>query len=1293
MNGLCWAVACLWFFSCSLAATSEVVSTTTTTGSDSAVLGSENSGYVSPWAIAPVDDAGTVVFLSEAPEFSVLETNSGGIDWDLFSRTLAGDVTTVSVAETMLDDTDPTGQATALAFAGDDVLEVREEGVDPSNMDNEQLLWRSLSSPGTFTRLAEGSETFDHVRLGDDGGLAVFAASDNSDVDGDSDELDDIYLQRLTPTILTRVSVRATDGDGNGTTGTCAWPDVDASGSNVVFQSKDSRFVDDDTNVEVDVFLWQNGTLSRVNSRYTDTGEGFGSQTLYPCKQPVISGDASKVAYVSADPAIVAGDEMAYQDVFVYDVALGETVCVSRRTDGELAQGDCEQPDIDRSGRFVVFASNASNFPGHYDSNGDDDSAQIYLYDLISGTLECLSLADDGTGASSDCYSPTISPSGRYVTFSTAAPNLVGESDAALQVICVDRGEYYANVPPVAENVQASCRVDVDGSSDGVEFALSGSDADGDALTYRLVSWPEEGTLTDADGASAPAVDETFAADRLPLTYVPDDSASESQVVTFSYVVNDGKADSEEAEVRIAVVGYLGYLQIASLGNEGQQGDDEAAPCNSGEGVSMSDDGQWVAFTSEATDLSADSPDENTGITSWNAFYVRNTVSEQTYALDFIGATASGYAVPQVAADGSAVVYSDGEALYWLALGDDGPELVMSREVADVEQFSLSSDAGMVLFRCKDESELQQIYLWTPFDDNKVSRVSEDENGSAASESCSNPVISADGKRVAFRSKGDFSGSAASDYYAVWLKDLTSGTVEQVADTEGSMLAPDLSQTGRYLSYYRTVNDASTSVILDLYAEEGSRTVATIKGAKALAISADGRYAFLTSAKTDFTLDEAYDGLDLPEQPADVAQAWRYDLASNTVAPLSLTLTQAGYANSDVGVGAISASGRYALFATADSLTSDDTNNASDVFLMDLGEVENEPPVIADSAAEVDEDASVTVSLSATDAEANDLIFEIVSSPANGSLGDISTPTLGGGNPTVVYTPNTDWNGEDSFTYRCRDAEGYSNTGMVAITVNPVNDAPVWTSSDELVAEAYVGEENRLDLSQFVNDVDDGDTLTFTLVSGPDGAYVADDGHTLVLGSSTAAGDVTIVLTVSDGSEEVATELTVTVRYMRTLDLTPGWNLISFPYEPAAETCLDLLDAATGPVWFWQDGTYNAVTEDAESADYLSELTSGRGYWFFYLAEEAGELIVLEDPLAEAPGEQFGLTTDWQLLGPVGYGESVELTDSDGKHLSAGDAWEWDGERYLLPEDNILQAGRGYWLRYPQSVTVDLGLE
>src|SRR5438093_8238476 len=87
-------------------------------------------------------------------------------------------------------------------------------------------------------------------------------------------------------------------------------------------------------------------------------------------------------------------------------------------------------------------------------------------------------------------------------------------------------------------------------------------------------------------------------------------------------------------------------------------------------------------------------------------------------------------------------------------------------------------------------------------------------------------------------------------------------------------------------------------------------------------------------------------------------------------------------------------------------------------------------------------------------------------------------------NASFSYTPDANFNGSDSFTYKANDGTLDSNVATVSITVNAVNDAPV------AVGNSYsVNEDNTLSVSAsgvLSNDSDiDGDSLTAVLVSGP----------------------------------------------------------------------------------------------------------------------------------------------------------------------------------------------------------------
>ena len=94
----------------------------------------------------------------------------------------------------------------------------------------------------------------------------------------------------------------------------------------------------------------------------------------------------------------------------------------------------------------------------------------------------------------------------------------------------------------------------------------------------------------------------------------------------------------------------------------------------------------------------------------------------------------------------------------------------------------------------------------------------------------------------------------------------------------------------------------------------------------------------------------------------------------------------------------------------------------------------NAAPVARDQAATLNEDTPAPVVLTATDAENNPLIWTVQSAPAHG--------TLSGSAPNLTFTPAENYYGADSFSFRVSDGQESSNTATVSLAINPVNDAP-----------------------------------------------------------------------------------------------------------------------------------------------------------------------------------------------------------------------------------------------------------
>jgi VCBS repeat-containing protein len=102
----------------------------------------------------------------------------------------------------------------------------------------------------------------------------------------------------------------------------------------------------------------------------------------------------------------------------------------------------------------------------------------------------------------------------------------------------------------------------------------------------------------------------------------------------------------------------------------------------------------------------------------------------------------------------------------------------------------------------------------------------------------------------------------------------------------------------------------------------------------------------------------------------------------------------------------------------------------------------NTAPVANNDGYSTNEDTPLNVAAPGvlandTDGEGDPLTAILVSGPSNAQSFTLNA------DGSFSYTPNANFNGGDSFTYKANDGSLDSNTATVTITINPVNDAPI----------------------------------------------------------------------------------------------------------------------------------------------------------------------------------------------------------------------------------------------------------
>ena len=230
---------------------------------------------------------------------------------------------------------------------------------------------------------------------------------------GDTNKARDVFLRDVEANTTTRVSVTT---DGKQGSGESVRPAISADGRYLAFQS-DAALQADDTNEKTDVYLrdLENAETSRISIGPGGVEGNGGSFS------PSLSADGRLIAYWSNATGLVSGDTNKAGDVFLFDRTDGSTVRISVGPEDTQSDGMSSDPSTSPDGRYVAFWSAAANLVPD-DTNGKRD---IFLYDRDSATVTRVSVADDGTEADGDSFSPNIGAGGGLVAFDSAARTLV----------------------------------------------------------------------------------------------------------------------------------------------------------------------------------------------------------------------------------------------------------------------------------------------------------------------------------------------------------------------------------------------------------------------------------------------------------------------------------------------------------------------------------------------------------------------------------------------------------------------------------------------------------------------------------------------------------------------------------------------------------------------------------------------------------------------------------------------------------------------------------------------------
>lgn len=363
-------------------------------------------------------------------------------------------------------------------------------------------------------------------------------------------------------------------------------------GNIVAFDSNADNLVPLDTNHQVDVFVRNRAGHATTRVSLSSTGAQANGQS----SEPAVSGDGHLVAFTSSATNLVPHDTNNSGDIFVRDLRTKKTTRISVSSSGRQANEGSDLPTMSRDGRYVAFASGASNLV-----RGDTNAlVDVFVRDLKKGTTTRASVSSSGAEGDDLSLFPSISGNGRMVAWESRAQTFVprdgnGRSDVFVRDLMthVTRRVSVSSSGAEGNGDSFTPSLSFDGhivafQSGSTNFARPGPVAaqnifvrDTRAKTTRLVS---------ATPAGVPGDGESF--------FVDPSISGDGRFIVFSSFAKDLVAGDTNGAiddfVRDTVKRTTQRISVSSTGVQGDANSLDAA---------ISGDGRWAAFWSTAKTL------------------------------------------------------------------------------------------------------------------------------------------------------------------------------------------------------------------------------------------------------------------------------------------------------------------------------------------------------------------------------------------------------------------------------------------------------------------------------------------------------------------------------------------------------------------------------------------------------------------------------------------------------------------------------------------------------------------
>lgn len=779
------------------------------------------------------------------------------------------------------------------------------EGIADTN-NTSDLFVRDLWNGTTTLVTYNGAETDTspsggwNASITPDGRYVVFSAYPNQMAESDGVVGVQVYRRDLVAGVTNRVSIvpNASPNFPPITTGKASISD---DGRFVCFQAAPSfSFSIDDIYVR-DVVA---GTTTLVSVNTGGVGGGN-----YDSTNAVMSANGRYVAWVSTSSILVANDTNQTYDVFVRDLWLRQTYLASAATTGGVGNsasgvdgsGFTDTPAISADGRYVAFTSWATNLTTVTPSS----HLHVYVRDMLAQSTTQASVSDSGAQPNSFSENVIISADGRSVAFLSYASNLAPEGavgngqDIFVRNLATGTTRLVTqNVTGVTEFSQQHYNYWLTGNGSHIAFTspydnLLTDDGDRTIDVFVRDLGAAQTTLVSRRDPSLPTLTPNGDSFTTVTWHNSRITSNNGQYSVFtSYGTNIAPGDNNGTLDVFRTDALTGEITLVSsnLAGTGTGNNRSLWP-------SISGDGRYVAFNSNATDLMNISDgngsgdiflrDMNTGILTLITINASGTGTANAGGeLPLLSETGRYVVFRSRATDLTAVRDTNSWHDYYIRDVLAGTTTLITASTSGTgvgsnnhaDRAAMTPDGRFVVYQSRagdlvagDGNGVGDVFI---YDHNTGSTrmVSVSSAGAIGNGESKNAVVSADGRYVVFESlatnlvTGDTSGSD------VFLRDLVLGTTTLLSRNASGQLGNGASRNaaisadGRYVAFE---SDASNLVAGDGNAKSdvfvyevatGSLTLVSVNASETGSgagvstypiLSADGRRVVFASAAND----------------------------------------------------------------------------------------------------------------------------------------------------------------------------------------------------------------------------------------------------------------------------------------------------------------------------------------------------------------------------------------------------------------------------------------------------------